>query len=159
MNRSHVAAGKERVGELDRIESALTTVRDVADRTATLSPGELRDALDEVMGRLWAGFAPHEEAERRLAEALGGRIPEIVRLNHRQIHRRLALLADALRAPDGDAPETARRVTRLLDALEALVGAQLEFERWMIQGRPTVGTEASTHCEWCGAEYPVPGEA
>lgn len=158
MNAHNRAASSERADELDRMDSALATVRDVADRASTLPPKELRDALDDVMGRLWTGFAPHEETERRLAEALGGRVPEIVKLNHRQIHRRLALLAEDLRASDGDEPERARRVTRLLDALEALVAAQLEFERWMIQRRPTAGAEASAHCAWCGAEYPVPGE-
>jgi hypothetical protein len=158
MDTPNPAANNERADELDRIDSALATVRDVADRASALTPGELRDALDDVMGRLWAGFAPHEETERRLADALGGRVPEIVRLNHRQIHRRLALLAGELRAPDENGPERARVVTRLLDALEALVAAQLEFERWMIQRRPTVDTGVSTHCEWCGAEYPIPGE-
>lgn len=158
MDTHNLAADTGRAGELDQIDNALATIRDVADRAATLSPKELRDALDDVMGRLWGGFAPHEETERRLAEALGGRVPEIVRLNHRQIHRRLAELAEDLRAGDEDGPERARHVTRLLDALEALVGAQLEFERWMIQRRPTVGADAPTHCEWCGAEYPVPGE-
>jgi hypothetical protein len=152
---SEPTGGGARSDELDRIDGAIATVRDVADRAASLSPGDLRDALDEVMGHLWMGFAPHEETERRLAAALGGRIPEVVRLGHRQVHRRLALLAEELRADD-DGPERARRTVRLLDALEALVSAQLEFERWMIQHQPTTESGATTHCEWCGAEYPEP---
>jgi hypothetical protein len=152
-----MAAPGERREELDRLDTALVTVRDVADRADSLSGKELRDALDGVMGQLWVGFAPHEEVERRLARALGGRVPEIVRLGHRQVHRRLAHLAEELRT-DADDREQARRAARVLDALEALVAAQLELERWMIERQPAVDAGAITHCEWCGAEYPVPTE-
>jgi hypothetical protein len=157
MQTSGPAGQSERSEELDRIDEAIAIVRNVADRAASLSAGDLRDALDDVMGNLWMGFAPHEETERRLAAALGGRIPEVVRLGHRQVHRRLALLAEELRADD-DGPERARRTARLLDALEALVTSQLEFERWMMQRQPTTENGTTTHCEWCGAEYPVPPE-
>lgn len=155
MRPSEIAGMGGRSEELDRIDTAITTIRDVADRAASLSGSQLRDALDGVMGDLWVGFAPHEETERRLALALGGRIPEVVRLGHRQVHRRLALLAEELRAAD-EGPNRARRAARVLDALDALVTAQLEFERWMIARQPDMDEGSVTHCEFCGAEYPIP---
>jgi hypothetical protein len=148
--------GNERSNDLDRIDEAIAFVRDIADGALSLSPGDLRNALDDAMGHLWRGFAPHEEAERRLAAALGGRVPEVVRLGHRQVHRRLALLAEDLRSADG--PDWTRRTVRQLDALEALVSAQLELERWMLQHQAATEEGTGTHCEWCGAEYPVPPE-
>jgi hypothetical protein len=157
VSASETAAAGERREELDRLDAALATVRNVADRADSLSSRELRDALDGVMGQLWVGFAPHEEVERRLARALGGRVPEIVRMGHRQVHRRLALLAEELRS-EAEGREQARRAARLLDALEALVAAQLELERWMIERQPSVDAGTITHCEWCGAEYPTPSE-
>ena len=154
MSASETGEAGRRAEELDSVEAALGVARDVADRASSLSAEDLRGALDGVMGSLWVAFAPHEETERRLALSLGGHVPEVVRLGHRQVHRRLALLATELQADDG--PERGRRVARLLDTIDALVEAQIELERWMIGRQPGVAEDSITHCEWCGAEYPVP---
>jgi hypothetical protein len=140
-----------------RLDEALRRLRAVSERVPVSGTGA-HDELDRVLSGLWAEFAPHEDEERRMAATVGGGAPEMVSMAQRQIHRRLAALNGELRAASRD-DDAAQRIARQLGAIEALVEARLETERWLAGRQPEADAGSGTRCEWCGAEYPEPGES
>lgn len=131
----------------------------ILDRLRALGDGEgpgarTRDELDELLSALWQEFAPHEDDERRMAERVGGSAPDMVRLAQRHLHRHLALLSKELRGEGWDAHRRAR-VAREAGAVEALVEAQLEIERWLAHHLPEPPAAGAATCRWCGAPLPA----
>ena len=156
-------AGAVRQEGLEQLKEDLEELRRVADHSPNTPAALLEPELDEAVSMLLQRFRPREGAERMMASAFGGaRLSGLVEVMQDQIERRIrALDAElaALRA-DGDGPGPDHRLSRLLYEAGALVDTQLEIERWLIANAPGgAGAEgAATHCEWCGADYPVPGE-
>jgi len=158
--REHTGA---RIAELER---ALDELRRVADHAGDLPAAFLEPEVAEAVGVLRTGFVPEETFERHLAGEVGGDgLRDFVVLGHAEIQRRLDVLDGELAAMRAGGvaadPLGGRRLARELYGLEALLGAQLDAERWLLANTPAraPATMQGTHCEWCGAEYPVPDEA
>jgi hypothetical protein len=153
------------LAHIDELERSVAELRRVADHAGDLPAALLEPELAEAVAMLRRGFVPEQAVERRLAATVGGsRLAELVQLGHVEIDRRLGELIrelDALRAgEDGDPAARGRRLARTLYSVEALVGAQLTAERWLVAnsplGEPAADPAALTQCAWCGAEHPVP---